>query len=247
MKKKALALGAAIVLSLSLSTVAFASSNAAVTLTSNNEIEYTSNAGETTDGVYLGDAFSGMAAGEEATQTITITNSSSHEVSFFLKQDTLETMEALNQASGGAYTVTLSVGSSQESATTILDATAGGYDTNSTASIDGLADITELQSYSYLAKLATGESTNLYLTVKLNGEGFDSTTASDYTNKVAQLGFNFRAYYADAGTPTVITKIVNQTTGSQTGDTSNIWIPAVALAAGVILVIVAVRKRKAVR
>ncbi len=217
MKKKIIGILTVLTMSLMMATGVAAASNAEVTLTSSGEIAYTGNAGQSATGFYLGDAFAGMAPGESRTQTIALKNQNANTVSFFIKEDVLTTMEELSEASGGAYTMTVKVGTDEASATVLMDAAAGGYNSNAVASDLGLAEITELEDYQFVAQLAQGESVNLYITVAINGEGFDSTAANDYSNQTAQMAFNFRAYYEDEEQATVVTKVVDQVTAANTG------------------------------
>jgi hypothetical protein len=67
--------------------------------------------------------------------------------------------------------------------------------------------VTELKDYQYLDKLNTGESTNIYLTLSLDGESFDSA----YANAAGEIEFQFRAYYEDNNTtPVVVTEYKNE-------------------------------------
>ena len=147
------------------------------------------------------------------------------------------------------------------SAVSLLDTVAGGYDASMTADTQGLNDITELENYQYLAELEAGGYTNVYLTLTIDGEGFDSTDAVNYENTVGQLEFNFRAYYEEKepvvvtqtvkekGQTTVITKIVDQIVPLanyvETGDTFPIVAVSIVLLAGIVLIVFALKKRKA--
>lgn len=216
----------------------------AVVLTAQDEITY-----ENCIDNRFGDTFEGMAPGDERTQTIRIVNENSHAAAFFLSQETVEALEEANEAAGGAYTLKISVGESEDTAESLLDIMAGGYTDADSASTEGLAEITELQDYTYLVQLASGKSTNLYLTLSLNGEGMDSTTNADYTNAAAKLQFQFRAYYKEEGTPTVITEIKEEKVPLfsfvKTGDATNLMLFAGILLAGVVVLVVASKRRKA--
>ncbi len=206
----------AVVMALGMAATAFGADHTTVTLTANDTLEYSGTTGTyTKDGVtsyVLGDEFEGLLPGETATSTITLTNNNKHSASFYVSQNTLATLEEANNASGGAYTFAVSVGESLETSTQIVESVAGGYDGDSNASSAGLSDLTELNDFTFVANLASGESTNLYLTLTLEGEGMDSTDAVDYSNAVAALSMEFRAYYDDStagGTTT--TRVVTNT------------------------------------
>ena len=139
------------------------------------------------------------------------------------------------------------------------------------ASIEGLAEITELNEYRYVTELACGQSTNVYVTLTLDGEGMDSANGIDYSKATGAMQFEFRAYYADDRAPvvvtnyvteqgkdTVLTKVVNKVIPKtiteqlvplahavKTGDTLTVTIFTGILIAGVVVVGIAMKKRKA--
>lgn len=206
----------------------------------------------------LASAFDGMAPGDTRTVAIQVKNENSHTASFFISQATIAALETINaNAKGGAYDFELSVGTSETSAVSLLNTVAGGYDAAQTASATGLSDVTELEDYHYLAELANGESTNVYLTLSLDGESFDS----NYANAIGTLAYQFRAYYKDDLKPVVVTKYVTRSGGTnvirkivdeivplaggvKTGDQAPILIVLALLAAGIVLVVVSGIKRK---
>ncbi|SFB02805.1 hypothetical protein SAMN05216249_10759 [Acetitomaculum ruminis DSM 5522] len=200
--KKRLLVGVITVLAMSIGMIAAASSdNATVTFTEDGSIEYTGNAGQTSNGVFLGDEFLGIAPGETATQTIVLKNENSHDAKFFLSEETIQALEETNAASGGAYKLALTTGASIEKSTSVFDGIEGGYNSGENASTDGLAGIDGLEDYVFVAEIESGKSTNVYFTLTLNGEGMDSTNVTDYTNSLAELAFNFRVYYPDRLSP----------------------------------------------
>lgn len=215
-----------------------------VVLTAQDKILY-----ENCVGNQFGDAFNGMAPGDVKTQTIRISNENSHDVSFFLSQETVAVLEEANEAAGGAYTLQISVGDTMETAESLLDITAGGYTDADNASKEGLAEITELENYTYLTHLDSGKATNLYLTLALNGEGMDSTTVVDYSNAIAKLEFQFRAYYGNEAAPTVIREISEEKVPLasliKTGDVTPVFLFSALLLTGVGVLLVVFVRRKA--
>lgn len=193
MKKKLLALG--MILTLLTGTVTVTAAQIPVVrLNDAEEFEYYSDEnGTKIDSLSL-DEFTGMAPGDERTQTICLENDSEDTVNFYISQKTLDTLENDNQASGGAYKFNLQVGDNLEDAESLLDSEAGGYDTDGNGSSNGLADIDELEDYAFLATVESGDHVYLYLTLKLEGEGNDNRAANDYTEAVAKLQLSFRAY-----------------------------------------------------
>lgn len=236
-------------------TTSAAEADKTVTLTNKNEIVYS-------DGSDIANAFQGMAPGDTRTVTIRVQNDNSHRASFFISQETAKALEETNKSSGGAYSYDLKVGTANDSsAVSLLDAVAGGYDASLQADESGLSEITELEDFQYLAELGKGEYTNLYLTLSIDGEGFDSNGQADYQSATGQLVFNFRAYYEDKapvvitqtvteyGEKTIVTQIVDKivplANGVKTGDPVSVALLAGILVAGVLIVAVALKKRKA--
>lgn len=226
-----------------------------VTLTEDNRIVY----GE--DNAEIGNAFGGMAPGDTRTVTIRVENENEHAASFFISQETIRYLEENEQASGGAYAYSLSVGKENDAtATVLLSSVAGGYDAALNADKEGLNGITELKDYQYLAELGKGEYTNVYLTLTIDGEGFDSTDTVNYENASGELAFRFRAYYEDRepvvvtetkvikGNATIVSQIVDKVVplvGSvKTGDPVSVIGLSVVLLVGVVLIFLALKKRK---
>lgn len=258
MKKKTLMFGLVMVLTMGFTTVyADEEVNKTVVLTEENEIEYAD------DQADISNAFQGMAPGDTKTVTIRVQNDNSHNASFFISQETLNYLEEKENASGGAYTYDLKVGTANDdTAVSLLDTVAGGYDASLVADDQGLSNITELEDYQYFTELDSGEYTNVYLTLTIDGEGFDSTDDVNYENAVGELEFNFRAYYQDQEPvivtetvtekepDTIVTKVIDQVV-KQAGEvkTGDSIVMAVifggVLLAGVLLVVIALKKRKA--
>ena len=202
------------------------------------------------DGLSL-NAFTDMAPGDERTQTIHLHNGSKDKVRFYISQKTLDTLEDDNEASGGAYKFNLLVGEGED-AVSLLDTETGGYDASGKGSRDGLAEMDELKDYTFLAETDAGDGTNLYLTLKLEGEGNDNRSGNDYTDAVAQLALNFRAYDVDhplAKDKEIVEhkkRIINikKTKLVKTGDSIEYGIFTVVFIAGVTFVVAAVRKQR---
>ena len=227
-----------------------------VALTEENEIVYAD--GDSA----LGKAFADMAPGDERTVVIRVENHNSHKASFFISQDTVKSLEEGNTASGGAYEYGLSVGNTIEEAESLLDTVAGGYvagaDDAYVGSNNGLSDIKELEGYQFIADLESGASTNVYLTLYIDGEGFDS----GYANTQGEFELNFRAYYEERepvvvkeevtrkGQPTIVQKIVDELVplGSvKTGDVLNVAAVGGILLIGVVIICLALKKRRVER
>lgn len=261
MKKKALAvLGASLMMLIGFSITAYGADTPTevkkVILTKEDVITYVDGSTK------LEDAFTGMAPGESRMAAIRIENKNSHDASFFISGETTKALEEINDsAKGAAYEMQISIGKDLASAVSLLDMIAGGYSSELVASNEGLKEITGLKDYQFLAELDHGEYSNLYLTITLDGEGLDSTSAVDYSNAIGSIEFHFRAYYGDEKNPVIMTeyvrekganiiktqvvdRIVTLAGGVQTGDTTSIGLLLVILAAGIGFVGVAVKKRK---
>lgn len=257
MKKKTLMFGLMIALTMGFATTASAAeADKTVTLTDQNEIVYTDGQSD------ISSAFGDMAPGDTRTVTIRVQNDNKHAASFFISQETISYLEEKGNASGGAYTYDLKVGKANDgTAVSLLDTVAGGYDASLKANNQGLNGITELNDYQYLAELGSGEYTNVYLTLTIDGEGFDSTGAVNYENATGKLEFNFRAYYEDRepvvvtqtvvkkGQNTIVKKIVDEIVPLagyvKTGDPFSITMVVVVLLAGIALIAFALKRRKA--
>lgn len=179
------------------------------------------------------DAFENMASGESATEVISVANKSDETVNFYVSQNTIQSLEQSNNTNGAAYEFGLSVGSSKDDARLLLSKETGGYDVNGKASDEGLTDIKEIEGYTFFKTLKPGESTNLYMTLYLNGEGNDI----NYANAVGkiQLGFKIDTY---SHQPSIIEQIKTNTVYKyvKTGDENHVLIYLAGLVAGAIIV-----------
>ncbi len=198
MKKKMYVSGIVLAAILAFGADIYAATAEKVTLTEENELLF-SEQGET-----LKTAWTGMAPGDTRTVALCLENKNHHKAAFYLSQETTDILEEKNKSAGGAYEYEITVGKTEESAKNILDTVAGGYSENLEASTTGLSDITQLNQFQYVAELAPGEDTNLYLTLTLDGEGMDSANGIDYSNADGELAFQFLAYYEENDRPVIV-------------------------------------------
>ena len=224
------------------SSVVSAAEIQTVQLTEENQLVYTK------DKTELAGAFDGMAPGDSRTVVIKIENQNSHKASFFISQKTTDALEEAGKASGGAYEFQVEIGN-DTGRISLLDADAGGY------------------------ALDPGESADVYVTLTLDGEGMDSADGIDYSRAAGAMEFEFRAYYADDRKPVVITNYVTEhgednvvtkvvkkvipktvteqlvplANGVRTGDPLTVTVSAGVLVAGIVIVGIAVKKRKVER
>lgn len=257
MKKKLLTLvmAAAVFCAMSVSALA---ADTAVTFTADNKLEYSGAVGSDEQGVVLG-SFDQVAPGDSITQTITLKNNNSLAVDFYMSAETLTALEeavAQGQTAGGAaYAIKLEAGDD-----TIYDSNLGGYSAGQQADNAGLKNMNEaLKDYIMVGTLANGETKDIRMTIDFDGEAMDNTAGGvDYSNALGKIAFNFMVSYEEPDAPviiykevrneeepTVITRIVDQLIplAPKTGDAAMIGIAALVLAAGVILIVVAVRKK----
>lgn len=257
MKKKLLTLvmAAAVFCSMGMSALA---ADCAVTFTADNKLEYSGTLGTEEQGVVLGN-FDQVAPGDSITQTITLKNDNSLSVDFYMNAETLTALEeAVAQgqtANGAAYAVKLEAGD-----TVVYDSNVGGYSASQQADNAGLKRMNDaLKDYIMVGTLSKGESKEIRMTIDFDGEAMDNTTGGvDYSNTLGKIAFNFMVSYEEPEAPviiykevtqeeepTVITKIVDQIIplAPKTGDVAMIGIAAAVLVIGVVLIVIAGRKK----
>lgn len=260
MKKKVLLFGLIAIFTLGnvLTANAEGSASATVTFRADGKLVF-----EGTEGGKLGTSFEGIAPGETATQTITMKNENKKTVDFYMDASALQALEDGKAAAKGAgYEIKLRVGDEM-----LYDSTAGGYASNSAeGSTEGIKSMNEgaLEGYVLVATLAKGQTKDIHLSIYFDGEAMDnSSTGIDYSDAFGQLGFAFQVAYEDPAGPTVVTKTITKTGETKivkrlveiieekiplgavaTGDNALIGVGAAVLALGIILIIVAGRKKK---
>lgn len=216
MKRKVLALGLAITMFCAMGITAFADGNATVSFTDDKKLEYSNVGTAEGGGVSLG-SFNNVAPGETITQTITVRNDNERTADFYISAEAVKALES-GAAKGAGYDITLKAGD-----TTLYDSTLGGYSGTSAADAsttgitgmnatlgkdengDGIAD------YILFATLPKGKSTNVVLTIKLDGEAMDNTAGGvDYSSTMGQIAFDFQVGYEDPTGQTVIVREVGE-------------------------------------
>ena len=200
-----------------------------------------------------------LQPGDTMELQVGLKNTSEKDADWYMTNEVLKSLEdSQSIAEGGAYGYKLTYVGPDKKETVLYDSeTVGGEDAQKG---EGLHQATDaLEKYLYLDRLSKGDVASVHLTVKLDGE----TQGNDYQDTLASLQMSFAA---DPVTVTTVTKkgenkVVNKTVtktvqtptknvvrSPKTGDTTQILaISAVALASGVILLILAVvliKKRK---
>ena len=200
-----------------------------------------------------------LQPGDTMELQVGLKNTSEKDADWYMTNEVLKSLEdSQSIAEGGAYGYRLTYVGPDKKETVLYDSeTVGGEDAKKG---EGLHQATDaLNQYLYLDRLSKGDVASVHLTVKLDGE----TQGNDYQDTLASLQMSFAA---DPVTVTTVTKkgedkVVNKTVtrtvtapsknvvrSPKTGDTTQILaVCAVALASGVILLILAVvliKKRK---
>ncbi|MCR5641197.1 MAG: LPXTG cell wall anchor domain-containing protein [Lachnospiraceae bacterium] len=238
---------AAVALNFGITAQAAGTADLTVAYTAGEKMEYTS--GDLTG------VFAGIAPGETKTATIEIQNNSNHAANISISQETVKALEDASTASGGAYSYDLTYVDAAGNTVSLLQTVAGGY-SSGTASTAGLKDVTELEDYTMISRLDSGDKTYVYLTLGVDGEGVKNA----YKSTTAQIDLNFMASYVDSSTgkivyvntPSVrkgntryVDRVVEQIVPVLTGDNNMIWVGLVVLLAGVGILLVGMKKRKA--
>ena len=204
MKRKVLALGLAITMFCAMGITAFADGNATVSFTDDKKLEYSNVGTAEGGGVSLG-SFNNVAPGETITQTITVRNDNERTADFYISAEAVKALES-GAAKGAGYDITLKAGDTTSAADASTTGITGmnatlGKDENG----DGIAD------YILFATLPKGKSTNVVLTIKLDGEAMDNTAGGvDYSSTAGQLAFDFQVGYEDPTGQTVIVREVGE-------------------------------------
>lgn len=188
-----------------------AQENAIVSFTQSKKLEYRGVVNQGTE-VNLGKAFENVAPGETRSQTITLINENNQTVDFYMSSEVVKALEeGTSNARGAGYEILLTVGSAgaENSELTVLyDSKLGGYNSDSTASSEGIAEMNEsLKDYILVGTMKQGESKEVKLTIHFDGEAMDNSGDVDYSLTEGQLAFQFQVGYED---PTGIIKITRE-------------------------------------
>lgn len=258
MKKKMIALVMSMLLAAGISGTVLAEGNATVTFTPEKTLEY-SGITEENGVIKLGTEFEGIAPGESRTQTITLTNKNSRTADFYISAAAVEALEkAKESARGAGYEVKLYTGSS-----VLYDSAVGGYNDANQGSREGLSEMKALEDYVLIATLAKGKSQDVTLEIYFDGEGMDNTQSVDYSNALGQFQFQFRAGYQDPSSDRVVYREITRQgeaeqvtnyveiveervplSAAATADTAMLGIGIAVLAIGIVMIILAARKKK---
>jgi hypothetical protein len=243
-------------------TLTASAANAGVTFNPNNELVYSNVTANPDGSVNMGDIFKGIAPGEDRQQSITLTNTNSRTVDFYMDVRAIQALEeSQKSATGAGYDITLTAGT-----TVLYDSSVGGYGSASAAgSTSGLKEINdgELSGFALVATLAQGESEQITLRVFFDGEAMDNNSQGiDYSMTIGQFGFLFKVAYDDPAGPRVFDRIITNpgpatiirtirdivsspetVAGVLTGDAARIGLAVIVLGIGLTLFLVTNKKK----
>ena len=250
MKKKALLCAVAAFLALNFTTmdVQAAGADLTVSYTPSETMEYT-------DGDLTG-VFAGIAPGETKQAVIEIQNNSNHAANISISQETIKALEDASSASGGAYTYDVTYVDASGKTVSLIQTVAGGY-SDGTASTAGLRDVNQLEDYTMISRLESGGKTYVYLTLGVDGEGVKNS----YQATSGELQMMFMASYVDPDTGKIVyvttpnevrrgstryvDRVVDQIVPVATGDNPLFWVGLIVLGAGILMIVVGMKKGKA--
>lgn len=250
MKNRLSLLGLTIILIFVMTTDVYAATT--LEFTNRNKLEYTGNISD------MGSAFSGIAPGEKKSQTITILNSNSNEANFYMETETLKSLEETVEASGGLYSVELTV-TGPSGAVTLLDNNLGGSSgdtiTGYTEDRNGLAAINSsaLSKSTFLTTLKKGQTATVKLTIGMDGESI----RNEYAAAFGEIDFGFEVMYDTPTGQVIVNKVVKTGSGAKneivetfknvyiavkTGDTTTMGLFIIILIIGISTLIITNKK-----
>ena len=164
----------------------------------------------------------------------------------------IKALEDDSKASGGAYEYDLTYRDQNGKEVSLMENVTGGAGSTTNK---GLKNIDELKDYTMISRVEKGDSTRVYLKLKLEGEG----TNNSYQATKGVMDFKFMASYVDDSgkvitvktpvnkklPPVVVQGATDEIVPVQTSDSNIIWVGIGILALGVILVAIGAKKRKA--
>lgn len=176
-----------------------------------------------------------MQPGDEAHFSITVTNENSATTDWYMENAVVYSMEDRSKNSGtkgGAYTYKLSYTDASGNETVFFDSTNAGGDISSAAG-SGLHEATNGQEgWFYLSEISSGAKGTINMIVALDGE----TQGNNYQDTLADLQLRFSVELADRSENT--TKTVS--TGTKTGDDTNLGLyVGLCAAAGLLMIVLA--------
>lgn len=265
MKKKGLALAAALIMMCSFRLLAAAEEKStlaqpAVVFQADNTLVYTGAQEENGNGIQLF-SFDGVAPGDTVVQEIVLKNENDLTVDFYMNAETIIALEDAvlegQTAAGAAYEILLEAGDS-----VLYDSNVGGYTASDKTDSRGLKSMNEtLKDYLYVGTLDKGDEKKIRMTIYFDGEAMDNAAGGiDYSDTLGRIAFGFQVSYQEPSGPVVVTEDVTKAEEPdgitriveelvplapvQTGDAAMLGLAVLVLAVGVLLFILAGRKKK---
>ena len=182
---------------------------------------------EITSNLDTEDVFDLIQPGDSATVEIEIRNDAEGNTDWWMNNSVLETFEDAAEATGGAYTYTLTYTDKSGEDQVIYSSESVGGDEGQ-GDKEGLKEATgALEDFFYLETLEEGDTAKVKLYVALDGE----TQGNAYQETLAQIEFVFGVEPEEEGEPRII--------HVKTGDTTTL-IPYVAIGGVGLLLLIAV-------
>lgn len=191
----------------------------------------------------IDDAIYQLQPGDTVNIHLSLENSYAGTTNWYMTNEVLQSLEdSQSVAEGGAYTYILEYVKPDGSSELLYSSEAVGGETVNESG-EGLHQATDsLKDYFYLDQLAYGESAEIQLTVKLEGE----TQGNEYQDTLAKLQMNFAVEVASAGTTDYPSPDAPEGTRgrlAKTGDNSDILLfTVITLVSGLVCVLLAVIK-----
>lgn len=188
----------------------------------------------------IDDAIYQLQPGDTVNIRLELKNTYDGDTQWYMTNQVLQSLEdSQSVASGGAYSYILSFTAPDGSNRILYSSENVGGDTVGESG-EGLHQATNaMKDYFYLDELAKGEKAEIALTVKLEGE----TQGNTYQDTLAKLQMNFAVELLSSGS----TPLTNHTV-IKTGDNNQVLLfSALALAAGLVLVVLFVVRVKRTR
>lgn len=192
----------------------------------------------------LADTVNKMQPGDTATFTIHLKNADEVATDWYMRNDVTKNMEKDSQATGGAYSYTLTYQAGNDVQILYDSDRINGTDASEVAAQAdgeerGLSEaVSSLKDYFYLDSLAPGETAQVVLTIGLDGE----TQGNVYQDRDARLLMNFaveegtrqqdtpQATEPDQPrTETIYRQVIRTISAVQTGDANNLLFWSVIL------------------
>ena len=136
----------------------------------------------------INDAIDQMMPGDDLSLGISIKNECANSTDWYMTSNVFKTLEDANEASGGAYTYSLTFTNSTGEVSTIYSSERVGGDVARDENSQGLKEVSNATgSWMYVTTLTSGESGQVHLNLSLDG----MTQENNYMRQEGGLEINF--------------------------------------------------------